>query len=124
MAALPTQNVVLCDIACSIAEQNIGLCLNETCEKLRIMKIACGHWKRHELYGFCPIGATSIFTYPEDLSMMTLVCLQSNTTLSLLLFVTPKVLFGALIFLSLIPLYRNPLVSKAFPCCGILLLTY
>ena len=60
-------------------------------------------------------------SYPEDLSMMTLVCLQSNTTLSLLLFVTPKDLLGTLIFLLLIPLYRKPLVSKCFPCCGILL---
>ena len=84
-------------------------------------EINCGHWKRHDFYGFCPIGPTSIFTYPEDLSMMTLVCLESNTSLSLLLFVTPKDFSGALICLSLTPLYRNPLVSKCFPCCGILL---
>ena len=70
---------------------------------------------------FCPIRPTSIFTYPEDLSMMTLVCLESNTSLSLLLFVTPKDFLGALIFLSLTPLYPNPFVSKCFPCCGILL---
>ena len=34
--------------------------------KTQNLEIASGFWKRHDFYGFCPIGPTSIFMNPEE----------------------------------------------------------
>ena len=99
---------------CFISTKNLTFCNVLEYQKT---ESTCDPRKRHDFYGSRDIGPTLTFIIPEDHSMMTFLCFESNTSLSFLFFVTPKEILGALIFLSLTQPYaaNDSAVSEMIP---------